>query len=257
MTGPPSGARSWAWASYVWLTVFPLSRGEQWAWWTWLVSGIVGFASFLSYLGYGYLDTWHGAGTLLLLPVFALGMVRTRRLMAEALDPRCAVRPSRWLRMRNRYALGRLVLLLGAGATAVGGLTILAVGVTDTFVPEDLEFIGLSANAIRRINPRLVPLLAHDRAGFGGGVLTLGLTTAICLWCARPSRHLHQGVAVAGTLSLTAALGIHGVVGYTDLGHLLPAAGAAVTLVVGLALAHPGVPGARHRRRARAGEGAS
>ena len=33
---------------YVWVTAFPLSRGDQWAWWVWLISGPVGFASFLS-----------------------------------------------------------------------------------------------------------------------------------------------------------------------------------------------------------------
>ena len=37
---------------YLWLTLFPLAAGEQWAWWVWLVSGTVGFLSFLSYLGY-------------------------------------------------------------------------------------------------------------------------------------------------------------------------------------------------------------
>jgi hypothetical protein len=43
-------------------------------------------------------------------------------------------------------------------------------------------------------------------------------------------------------VSLTVALGVHGVVGYTDFGHLLPALGAAATLVAGIALSHPGVP---------------
>jgi hypothetical protein len=66
---------------YVWLTVFPLAAGEQWAWWAWLVSGTVGFLSFLSYLGYGYLDTWHGLATLALLPAYVVGMVRSRRLV--------------------------------------------------------------------------------------------------------------------------------------------------------------------------------
>ncbi|MGH8992918.1 MAG: hypothetical protein ACRDZ7_15520 [Acidimicrobiia bacterium] len=225
---------------YVWLTVFPLAQGEPWAWWTWLVSATVGFASFLAYLGYGYLDTWHGVGTLAMLPILVTGMVRTRSLLTRPTDPRSLLRLPAWLRPPSRFSLGRLILLLGAGATAVGGLTILWVGVTDTFVPEDLEFMGLSAQQLRAINPRLVPLIAHDRAGFGGGVLTLGLTTLLCLWGARPSRHQHQAVALAGGLSLTAALGIHQVVGYTDFGHLLPALGGAATLVTGLALSHPG-----------------
>ena len=69
---------------YVWLTLFPLAGGEPWAWWAWLVSATVGFSSFLAYLGYGYLDTWHGLGTLLMVPVFIVGMVRSRRLFGAS-----------------------------------------------------------------------------------------------------------------------------------------------------------------------------
>jgi hypothetical protein len=73
-------------------------------------------------------------------------------------------------------------------------------------------------------------------------VFTLGPTTMSCLWCARPSRHLHQAVALSGAASVTAALGVHFVVGYTDIWHLLPAAAAAAFLLVGLAIHHPGLP---------------
>ena len=115
----------------------------------------------------------------------------------------------------------------------------LRVGIGETFVPEDLEFMGLSAAELRAINPRLVPLLAHDRAGFGGGVLTMGLTAMLCLWCGRTSRNLHQAIALAGGTSLGAAIGVHFAVGYTDAWHLLPALAAGALLVVGLALEHP------------------
>ena len=177
-------------------------------------------------------------------------MVRARRLLDGPLDPRSVFRPGAPLTISNRFAWGRILLLFGAGATAICGLTIMWVGVTDTFVPEDLEFMGISAGELSDMNPRLVPLMAHDRAGFGGGVLTMGLTTLLCLWCARPSRHLHQGVAIAGIVSLTAALTVHGAVGYTDLGHLVPALAAALTLVTGLSLGWPGAPGLERGRRA-------
>src|SRR5262249_17249671 len=59
---------------YLWLAEFPLRRGEAWAWWTFAASGGAGFLSFLAYLGYGYLDTWHGAATLTLLPMFFGGL---------------------------------------------------------------------------------------------------------------------------------------------------------------------------------------
>ena len=220
---------------YTWLTVFPLSRHEQWAWWVWLVSGAAGFATFLAYLGYGYLDTWHGVGTLLLLPAFVAGIVRTRRLV-QPIDLGIARRGGGPGRLTGLAEWGQIVLLGGAVATAVGGLAILRIGVTDTFVPEDLEFIGLSADELRAINPRLVPLIAHDRAGFGGAVFILGLTTFLCLWFGRPSRHLRQAVATAGLLSLSAALGVHMTVGYTDWWHLVPPLVAASLLLIGLAL---------------------
>lgn len=78
---------------YLWLTAFPLSRGEGWAWWTILVSGGLGFAGFLTYLGYGYLDTWHGMGTLLLAPLFAVGLARSRGVLLGDRRLRAMIRP--------------------------------------------------------------------------------------------------------------------------------------------------------------------
>jgi len=225
---------------YVWLTAFPLSRGEQWAWWTWLISGLLGFTTFLAYLGYGYLDTWHGIGTLLLIPSYVLGLFRARSLAPGPLSPRCLFRHGDWWGRRDRFTAGRLILTAGAGAVATSGLIILRIGVGDTFVPEDLQFIGLTADDLHQVNDHLVPLLAHDRAGFGGGVLTLGLTMMLCLWCARLSRHLHQAVALAGLVSLGAALVVHFVIGYTDAFHLAPPFLGAACLIVGLTLQHPG-----------------
>jgi len=224
---------------YLWLTVFPLARGERWAWWVWLVSALAGFASFLAYLGYGYLDTWHGVATLLLLPIFVTGLVRSRRLVTSSPPSSRPWRPPWWNGVVAPGTMGRAVLLFGAAATAVGGLAILWVGVTDTFVPEDLAFMRVTADQLRDVNPRLVPLIAHDRAGFGGAVFTMGLTTFLSVWFARPSRHVHEAVAVAGAISLATAIGVHGFVGYTDIGHLLPALGAALLLIFGLVLAAP------------------
>lgn len=147
------------------------------------------------------------------------------------------------LDLRSLPGLGRAVLLAGAGGSAVGGLIIGAVGVTDVFVPEDLEFMSISVHELDRVSPRLVPLMAHDRAGFGGAVFIAGLTTLFCLWCSRPSRHLWEAVAIAGGVSLGAALGVHGLVRYTDPWHLAPAVTAAGSLVLGLAMTMPRASG--------------
>ena len=126
--------------------------------------------------------------------------------------------------------------MAGSLGTFFGGASILFVGLTGVFVDTDLEYMRLSELDLADVSPRLVPLIAHDRTGFGGAVLVLGLTTFGCLWCSRAERSLRQAIAVAGLLSITAALGVHFVVGYTTFGHTLPAMLAAASLVVGLAL---------------------
>jgi hypothetical protein len=228
---------------YGYLAAFPLRRGEAWAWWLLAISGGLGFLSFLAYLGYGYLDTWHGVGTALLLPVFAVGLVRARRLA------RIPFAVTRLPKLTGRAGLGHACLVAGAVGVALAGLQIFQIGVTDIFVATDLAFIGVPAEELRAVNPRLVPLIAHDRAGFGGAVFTTGFTALGCLWFSRMSRALWETMLVAGGVSLGAAIGIHFVVGYTDPMHLAPALAGLASLVVGLVLTFPSVYGsaAQHR----------
>jgi hypothetical protein len=215
---------------YAWLAEFPMRHGEAWAWRAFAVSGACGFASFLTYIGYGYLDTWHGAATLVLLVLFAVGLGRSRRTLVVA-SPREA-RPT-----PLRESGGGRILLLAIGLGLLGaGLTISVVGSTRVFVPQDLTFIGLSASDIRAINPRLVPLIAHDRAGFGGALLTCGVTWLFCVWYGDPSRSLWQTLLLAGLAGFGCAIGIHVVVGYLDLFHLGPAILGAILFVVAMAL---------------------
>jgi hypothetical protein len=238
---------------YLWLTEFPLRRGEPWAWWTLAASGVVGFASFLGYLGYGYLDSWHGVATLLLLPVFAGGLAKTWRGVVRRDDERAtrsALRmpwpPTVW---RSRAGLGRLLLLLTGFGMIAAGLTIQTIGVTRVFVPQDLAFMGLTADQLRAINPRLVPLIAHDRAGFGGGLVSCGIAFGLAVWFGRPSPALWQALAIAGTVGFACAIGVHFAVGYTDALHLGPAVAGAVQLVAALALSAPEMLGAGRESR--------
>jgi hypothetical protein len=228
---------------YTYLALFPLRAGEAWAWWVLLVTGSIGFLSFLAFLGHGYLDTWHGIGTLVLLPMFVAGLVRTRRTARRTRRP--------WLlddplgALRTLSGLGRLCLLVGAAGAAVAGLEILRIGTMEIFVPEDLQFMDVGVGHLHATNPRLVPLIAHDRAGFGGAVLTAGLTAFGCLLFTPVRRALWQAMLVAGTVSLGAAVGVHFMIGYVDAWHLAPPAAGMATLVAGLALTYPAV---RRRR---------
>src|SRR5690606_36725417 len=139
---------------YLWLAAFPLALGEAWAWWTFLASGAIGFASFLTYLGHGYLDTWHGAATLMLLPLFILGLVITRRTLPGPARLDALWRSSVHVPWRSRLGVGRALLLLTAGRLCLGGAIILPVGMTSVFVPQDLQYMGLTAADLHAINPR-------------------------------------------------------------------------------------------------------
>lgn len=216
-------------AMYMWLAEFPLKHGDAWAWWTLAVSGSLGFLSFLAYLGYGYLDSWHGAATLVLLPIFVAGMVRARQCLPE---PRGG--PTTLLKRAAPLDPGRTCLLLTALGIVGAGVTISMIGVTTVFVPQDLAFMDLTADYLRSVNPRLVPLIAHDRAGFGGGLCSGGIALVGILWYAGPSRSLWQLLAVVGVIGFSCAIGVHFLIGYTDASHLAPAVAGAVLFAVGL-----------------------
>src|SRR6059058_656902 len=153
---------------YLWMAEFPLRNGEAWAWWLFVLSGLTGFGSFLAYLGYGYLDTWHGLATLFLLPCYALGLYLSFPALTAERTPKVLFTPASSQDWLSRYGAGRACLLAVATGMIFGGLTIMIVGMTSVFVPQDLTFLGLLPSDLQAINPQLVPLIAHDRAGFGG-----------------------------------------------------------------------------------------
>lgn len=215
---------------YLWLASFPLRRRESWAWWALALSSAAGFLSFLSYLGYGYLDTWHGAATLALAPMFVAGLVRARGLRRNTVAPHS-------LDLRSGPGVGRALLLLSSIGISAAGLTIMIVGMTRVFVPQDLQFIGVTRAAISAINPHLVPLIAHDRAGFGGALVSFGVAMFACLRYARPSRALWQALTIAGIAGFGTAVGVHPAIGYLSVTHLGPAVLGCLVFAAGLALA--------------------
>jgi hypothetical protein len=229
-------------ALYLWLAEFPLRAGEAWAWWTLAASGVVGFGSFLCYLGYGYLDTWHATATLLLLPCFIGGLWLSQRLLIPP-ETQSRVEPERRLVLVPTVPVswfsvegaGRACLLAMALGMIGAGLTIQVIGMTSVFVDTDLTFIGLSRSDLNAINPRLIPLIAHDRAGFGGATATAGLLTFACVWWGTPSRSLWQALLIGGIAGWSTAIGVHPAIGYTDPLHLAPAVTGAILFIAGLA----------------------
>jgi len=225
---------------YAWLGAVPLRRGEAWAFWTTILSGLIGFGSFLTYLGYGYLDVWHGRATLALLPIFVLGLVLSFRELRGPRGPGVLLRLGAKAWRYSPAGLGRLALSFTAFGMIAGGLTIMGVGMTRVFVPQDLEFIGMTVAELSALSPRLVPLIAHDRAGFGGGLCSTGITVMACVWYgARPgARSLWRSLLLAGGVGFATAIGIHPLVGYTSFIHLAPAYAGVLAFAIGMTLLH-------------------
>jgi hypothetical protein len=217
---------------YLWLVEFPLKRGESWAWWTLFWSSAAGFLSFLAYLGYGYLDTWHGVATLGLLPLFAFGLARTRGLRRVAV-------PRRPLDLVTRSGRGQALLVLAAFGIVAAGLTIMTVGATSVFVPTDLEFIRATRQDLAAVNARLIPLIAHDRAGFGGALFSFGIAMLAAHVFHPQGRSLWQALALGGLFGFATAIGVHPAIGYTSVSHLAPAVAGCLLYVTGLVLTRP------------------
>ncbi len=137
----------------------------------------------------------------------------------------------------------------------------MVVGMTSVFVPQDLGFMNLLSGDLHAVNPRLVSLIAHDRAGFGGAICTCGIVVLFCVWCGVPSRSLWQALCFSGLAGFSTAIGVHPAVGYNDFIHLAPALVGAFVFVVGLVLsfgpmfkgppsvAQPDIPSERVRNR--------
>lgn len=219
---------------YLWLAEFPLKHREPWAWWLFLLTGTEGFGSFFGYLGYGYLDAWHGVASLGLLPCFVVGLARSWPTLTRPSGIWTLLRPSVRVLWFSPGGLGRLCLLGTALGLVGAGLTILTLGMTYVFVPQDLGYLGISVEELQALSPRLVSLIAHDRAGFGGAVCCSGLLVLGIIWCARPSRSLWQALGLSGTAGFVTAIGVHPVIGYTDPVHLAPAVLGAILFATGL-----------------------
>ncbi len=223
---------------YLWLLAFPLRVGERWAWWTLLLSGSIGFLSFFAYLIYGYLDWWHAVASLGMLPLFVGGLAMLHgHLVPEGPQWR---KPGVRLALRTRAGFGRACLLfVGAGMTLAGAV-ITVLGSTVVFVPQDLVYLGYTPAQLQALNPHLIPLIAHDRAGFGGGLACCGFTVLCIAWKGKPSRALWQALLLGGVTGFGCAIGIHYPMGYLSASHLAPAWAGALVYAVGIVCLLPG-----------------
>jgi dihydroorotate dehydrogenase len=217
------------------LSWFGLWQGAHWARQTLLVAGLSGFLTFFLFIGFGYFDPLHALAVALLLP-FYWGALRFHRNRPGPYAPPILRRDRTWLLGQ----WGQLVFIALGGAVLTTGLVIMGFGVTRVFVQTDLAYLQTLAESLHSVNSRLVPLIAHDRAGFGGALFTNGLTILLmALWGYRAGeRWQWWALLLSGLPSYLMALWVHLAIGYTAFIHLLPVYIGMLMLGLGLLLSY-------------------
>jgi dihydroorotate dehydrogenase len=209
---------------------FGIRRGKHWAGLAIAASAFVGFFSFFLFLGFGYFDPFHAFVTAVLLQLLLL-MVHSKRSPRQLNHVLDLHNDAAW----KRHQWGQLLFVIQGFAIITGGIVICFMGSTSVFVQEDLDFMNTTAAYLQNANPRLVPLIAHDRASFGGMLISCGLAVLLLtLWgFKRGERWLWNAVMCAGTMAYGATIAVHWHVGYLSLKHLMPAYGGLASLWLG------------------------
>jgi dihydroorotate dehydrogenase len=220
---------------YAGLSLGGIRLGLHWAQMAVLSSCLVGFLTFFLFLGFGYLDTLHAFVTAILFQFLLLALFADLGTSLPHEQP-----PTRTSRAWRLSLWGQLLLVGHGIAVMVAGAVIGAYGLSVVFVPEDLDFLRTTPELLSAANPRLLPMIAHDRATFGGTLVCFGLCQLLtCLWGIRANQPwLWKTLFLAG-LGYLPAIVVHHVVGYNDVGHLIPAYLGLVWYFVGVALLWP------------------
>ncbi len=205
---------------YMQLARYGVRRGLHWAKLAINVAGITGFLGILLFLGFGYFDWLHGLLWLILLPLFLKGFQASKSLNEQ---PKSANRVNHAAWKRSLY--GQLAFVSLGAALTVGGIVISLIGLTGVFVSTDIAYICMSAEQMNAINDRLIPVIAHDRAGFGSALFSVGLLVLLlALWGFRQGeKWVWRTFLYGGIPAFSAGISVHYLIGYTTFIHLLPA----------------------------------
>ena len=220
---------------YMQLAKYGVKRGLKWAKQAIDAAAILGFLGIFAFIGYGYFDWLHLIFWLVLLPFYVVGFVKTRNISGTA-SSKNRKNHSVW----KISLFGQLSLVILGFSFVIGGIIISYIGVTSVFVSTDLLYICMSPEMLEQFNLNLIPVIAHDRAGFGSALLSVGLLVLmLALW------GFHQGNSwvwwtffIGGLPAFFAGIYVHFAIGYTTFIHLLPAYFALVLYMVGLVLSY-------------------
>lgn len=205
---------------YMQLARHGVRYGTHWTRKAFNIGAITGFLGILLFLGFGYFDWLHGLFWLILLPFYITGYIKTRSANQSPASKNRENSPS-W----KKAIYGQLLFVILGSSFVLGGIVISTIGATSVFVDTDLTYICMTPDQMNELNKKLIPVIAHDRAGFGSALFSVGLLVlTLSLW------GFHEGSAwvwrtflIGGIPAFAAGLFTHFYIGYIDFIHLLPA----------------------------------
>lgn len=212
-----------------------IRSGWLWARDAYLISGAVGFPTLFYFLSTGFVEPLHTAATVVLFPLFLLTVWRSPA------SPRWSVRPDGPEPLRRRALTGQLLMIVTGFGLLAGGAVISVVGLTGVFVPTDLEFLGTDSLHLQAANPHLLPFIAHDRAGFGGALISAAVAIILLsTWgWRRGESWVWWTLFLSAVFGFGPTLAIHFEIHYTTLSHLAPVYLGTALTAVALVLARP------------------
>jgi len=228
------------------LSWWGIRHGRAWPRDVLLASCVIGFPTLFYFFAYRYVEPVHVLLAAVLFPLFILATWRRPRghVLVEDEGPAGE---------RQQALLGQLLMVTTGIGLIIGGLTISFTGLTTVFVPSDLAYMGTSAHALDAANQRLLSFIAHDRAGFGGALVSVGVAVAlIAAWgWERGQAWVWWSLFASGAVGFGFALAVHIGVAYVDFWHVAPIyvgiAFTAVSLALGRRFLMAASPPARLR----------
>jgi dihydroorotate dehydrogenase len=218
------------------LSYHGIRKGEHWARKAFVIAAAIGFLNLFYFVGFGYFDKLHFLYYLIIFPFFIYGIYRTRNMTTGSSGTNLH-NSSPW----RKSQLGQSMFVISGMCLLSAGIVISIIGMNGVFVPEDLMFFSLIPEQITAFNKKLIPLIAHDRAGFGGALISEGfLLLTIALWGYKEgAKWIWWTLAIGGLPGFLTGIGTHFMIGYDNHFHLSPAYLLFVFYIVGLVYSYP------------------
>jgi len=221
---------------YIQLAHYGIRNNLHWAKIAFHSAAITGFIGIVLSIGYGYFDWLHGLFWLILLPIYYFSYREGKRTKGAPFSSHGS-NDKAW----KAGLYGQLMFIILGFLIAAGGLVISTIGVSKVFVSTDLNFLCMSPQMLDAISDHLIPVIAHDRAGFGSALVSVGmLVLMLSLWGFRKGESwIWNTLAIGALPAFIAGIGTHFYIGYTTFIHLLPVYFLILLYLLGLVLSYP------------------